>query len=819
MIFRKRQEIQPLLLTVLAALALGSATLPWFRNHDYLRDFMDYGLVMSAIGRINAGEHVYTDFVTPIQAGYLHLNHAIETLGGGTYLALTYGGLALVVVGSITLTLMARRWLPWWAAIIVVWSIVVCTASQHTILWYNPLGTLCLAGALWAAAATPTFAFRDWPWLLLLGGCLVLGGLTKINYQFIAIVGVTGFWVRAAVLRRLSIRRLGAAIGFTVIAAIVLPITIEMHLTGTSFAAWRYNVLELASGGRAAYLLSLVTTKFYLRPLHDYYGPLLIPQIGGMIVALLTGLLVIGIRPRAKLDRALFVVACAGCMLVALAILATNHEIAYVAFGAALALFVALGTAFDIKPKPILLTLALVLPAALVGGAAWLAAWNGQRSQFGHSQAPRSDYKVLAATLPQFQYIRGLHIPPDIAQSYTTMASILPAPDGTGVRPVYFTNGLEWLDRVWKPIRIRGLPLWLAEGTSCGPREIRLLQDAIAPPAQFEAMFASLPWDHWPAALEGINALFMQVNYCGPEVKVYRPHHQTGPDSDPMFALNMLGINYVPNLLQLGPDTTIYPSENGRLIFGSAKADSWIGFHGVADELRTEMVITRLDSISRGTIGAHFRIVRQTPNGDETVCDEALELPDGMNQISRMVTIDGHRFPLRFYAHLPGNEIGSGTAGWFAPAMLSAIADSQPPPQLYPAAPAAMADNPGLRSALVHCPWEPDQISTRGTVQATEDGLLLAPGGQVWLRADIGLSSLDGIAKLHPGDSGMPPMLRVLWYKGGRIQLTDQIQLSATEPEQPFHSWSSAAEGWFGMMVDPAPSGSGMILNIRSITR
>lgn len=140
----------------LGALALIVA-LPWIRNHDRLRDFMDYGLVMAAVGRMDAGEAPYRDFTTPIQAGFLQLNRWAEKIGGGDYLGMTYGGLALIVVSFLAMTwlLSQRLAMPW--ALFYAATLTTATASQHTIIWHNPLGVICLA-----FASTPC---RGSPWL------------------------------------------------------------------------------------------------------------------------------------------------------------------------------------------------------------------------------------------------------------------------------------------------------------------------------------------------------------------------------------------------------------------------------------------------------------------------------------------------------------------------------------------------------------------------------------------------------------------------------------------------------------------------------
>jgi hypothetical protein len=143
-----RKFVFPVLVVVLAVVAL----LPWWRNHGYLRDLYDYGLVITANGHMNRGERPYVDFTTPIQAGFLGLNWLIEKAGGGTYAALTRGGAGLIVLSGLLLPLMlARRW-PWWAALAVGAAITVGSVSQHTIVWHNSLGVFCLAVAVIAAA-------------------------------------------------------------------------------------------------------------------------------------------------------------------------------------------------------------------------------------------------------------------------------------------------------------------------------------------------------------------------------------------------------------------------------------------------------------------------------------------------------------------------------------------------------------------------------------------------------------------------------------------------------------------------------------------
>ena len=779
---------------------------------------MDYGLVMSGVGRISAGEHPYIDFVTPIQAGFLYINLVFEKWGGGTYLAMTSGVPVLIVISGIGLTLMLRRWLPWWAAIPVVWSIVVCTATQHTIIWYNALGTLCLAGALWSVAAAPYFRRADWAWHLVLALCLIVGGLNKISFQFVAVVGAVGFLVRAALLPEGSMKKLAPMLVFTLGLGVVAPVAIELALTGATLSQWSYNVLELASGGRAQYLVEAGSLKFYLVPMHDYYGSLSVPQIGGLIVALMVFVLLWGIRSVQALDRLLFVIATVGCLLVGLAFLATNHEIAYLAFGSALTLAVALGMAFKLNPRPTVVGLGLVVPSLVLGLAAWSSAWQGQRSQFGHSGSARADFRVIEDTSPKFGYIGGLHIPPEIAQSCESVAKWMPDISEDGTYPVMFTNGVEWLDRVWPPLRYPGLPLWLADGTSSGPIERDLIQKAISPPSRIRRIFTSIAWDQWPPALDATIKLLMQPNYCGPVIRVYSPTGYNDSRAHPLDVITMLNLNFMPSLLELDDETSIFPYDEFRKVLGSTEGTSHFSFKGIVNTMRAEMIIRRRTADLTRAVSATFRVTRTYGDYETTEWEDVLELPAGQQEISRVINFDGQQQLLRFYVTQATETNDEILAGWFAPEMQHAKPNDEDPPSMFNDPKPLVEVTNEMRSALVKTEWQPDQVILRGG-RVTSEGFELPPGGQVWLRADLALSTFDGVVRQAAGSTGPPATVRVFWYQGGRVQVTSYIRVTPSGEGHGFHSWSAADRGWFGIVVDPGPSHVPVVVELNRAER
>ena len=132
--FRDRGIVRALPLALVAAIV---ALLPWWRNHTFLRDFYDYGLVIAGNARILAGERPYTDFSTPIQSGMFLLDLAAERLFGGTFVGMTWGvALAIAAAAAGFTVLLARRW-PAWLSALVSAGVVTGSLSQHTILWHN----------------------------------------------------------------------------------------------------------------------------------------------------------------------------------------------------------------------------------------------------------------------------------------------------------------------------------------------------------------------------------------------------------------------------------------------------------------------------------------------------------------------------------------------------------------------------------------------------------------------------------------------------------------------------------------------------------
>jgi hypothetical protein len=789
-----------------AGLVAAFCALPWCHNFDYLRDFMDYGLVMSGVGRIDAGEHPYVDFVTPIQAGFLHLSRVAEKLGGGTYRGMTYGGLALILTATLGLFALLRRRSTVTTALVLSGTVIACSATQHTILWYNTLGVVWLAAATWSAASAPVLTRKTWSWHALLALALLFGGLNKISFQLVAIAGAAGFALRAALLRREARARAVGMLALVGFAGIALPVTIELILTGASLADWACNVVGLAGPDRSGYLAALADWHFYLQPRHNYYGTLLVPQIGALIVAIIGAIAAWGWRARGPLDRCLLGAAALACISAGLALLATNHEIAYVALGATLALAVALALAFELRPTP-RQQLAGALPVAALGLIAWQSAWAGQRSQFGHDSAPRETYVVLADIRPRYAYLAGLHIPPRLAESFAALADNPPPLRHDGTAPVLFTAGLEWLDRVWKPVRVPGFPLWFADGTSAGERERSLFTREIKYPQHFHQIYAAVPWDYPPAE---IGRLLMRrcptPDYFGSGyVRCYRLPTYFSTPQEPLHRINELGTNYDPAFLSLATSAIEPGTATQRpLIAGTYGGMARFEFRGRAQRIAIRAVLRRREHASSAVQAQSiFRIDLKHDGIWQPAQEAALVLPPEAASVDRTFEVEALNAPVRLSVEPAPGAAQIAAIGWEPPTIQQAESDDRLPPKLFAN---AQDDDPappaGAAAALIATDWRPDQMLTRGAYVA-DGNFHLEPGGQVWLRANHGLAMLNGHARCLGNEEGNLPVVRIVHVRGDRVQILYQFGVTEIGTDQNFFGPSDGAAGWFGILIDP----------------
>lgn len=778
------------------------ALLPWWRNHAYLRDFYDYGLVMASNARLGAGEKPYVDYVTPIQTAVFALNRGAEKLGGGTYVGMTRGGAALIAVGVVLLCAMLVRQWSRGAALVVGAAVVICSASQHTIIWHNVLGVFALAMVSWSFALAPVWRRATLGWHTLAAAGLLLGGTNKLNFHLVACALAAGWVLHALAVRREPLGRGLITLGAIVLFGWVVPVVAELAWTGASFPQWLYNVVEMPFAARAGTLEQLLSARFYFTTVHIYYGDLRLPPAGAISVGLAAVAAVAAGLSRTGERRGLarIFAGLAGVLAAAsaAALLATNNEIAYVVLAAALVLAVSLWLGFGLPDRGGWFVAGLLGPALVLAACGWESAWRGQRSQFGHYDEPRAEYLSGEAIGADFGYVRGLHLPRSIVWSLQAIAgwrNSLPEADRAGC---YYGPAGEWLERIWPVTKVPGLPLWLHVGTSYGPREEATLVAALRPGGPYHHLLVPEPWDAWGEQVDReLKRSFMKER-IGPVWFAYHSLPQNVLSTEPLGPQGG-GLGGNLDATRLVSTMPRHQLADTRQFLGIESGTGELQVRAESFRASGEVVLQRTGTA--GLLGpVKFEV--QGMQGDMRIVRLTLEvsLPQDRDELVVPCKLDSSGLPLAYVVTIPPELSGRIRAGWRAPAFSHAGNEDLPlPPQLVTGASLPRDAEAAERAALLPADRREDRVVLRNA-RADSGRLVLPPGGEAWVRLR---AIYQHIGVTAAGTSDAPtfinPVLRVVFYKGGRLETMSNTVLVGTTPVST-HAWAPEAGGWIGLL-------------------
>lgn len=791
------------LFPLLLAAGVLVALLPWWRNHGYLRDFYDYGLFIKVNARLDAGQKPWTDFTTPAQSASFLGNYVAEKLGGGTYRGMTYGAAALIIASLLALgTLLVRRGSPG-AAALVATAIVVCSASQHTILFYNPMGVLALALVSWSFAFAPVLRRKTWGWHLAAGVGLVLGGLNKINFHLLGCGMAVGWLLWATVQRRATWRDLAAGLGFVVVAGGVVPVALELIWSGAGWRTWFYNILQLPLQARGGRLELLADAKLYFHTLHDYYGPLRLPQAGAIVLGLplVAGVFAWWSGRRAGLWRAVFAVGAGiGAGLGGALLLLTNNEIVFLSLAASLVLAVSIWLGFGLEFKGAGFAAVILVPALVCAATGWESAWQGQRSQFGHAGDPRADYVDGGTLGAEFAYLRGTRVPPGWGESLRHAAQWrLDLPESER-DAIYIGPGLEWLERVW-PVRLeRGLPLVLAGFD--GEREVGAVERLLTGPGGLPHFLVVEAWDYLPPRLAELMRLRFEKERLGTAFFGYSrlPGHVLGRRS--VHMPSEIGGNVDPALV-----ATQMPAQqlaDGRRFRGVTGGQGSLDLLARHNRSSAEAVVRRAPGAPRTAAVARFRV--QAVNGEARYDRWSAEIAlpaDADEVVLRTPSIDASALPASYVVEAPEGLI----AGWRDLRLSDSTTIAGPPPRVADVSTSARIAGPEFAEHLHGGRMPPTEVWGRQAL--LRDGVcLLAPGGEAWIQLRGLYSRIEIVTRAIAGGDGQL-RTRVLYYKGGRMEHF-YPEPGSESGIRRYRFWSPENDGWLAI-INPDGVGTGVV--------
>lgn len=798
---------------------------PWWRNHAYIRDFFDYGLMILAAGRINDGQLPFTDWDSPLQTGSYWLNALAENWLGGDYLGLSRGNALFIPFAIVLLAVTLRRQGSPIGAMFLVFCIVVGSASQHTLIWYNAIGAVTLAAIAWTTACHPVVIRRGMGAAALVVAMLIWSGINKINFHALALAVACGWTLRAGILGTAAWRQVISTLGVWLVAGLIIPVLLELQLTGASFAQWKYNVFELPFSAPGYEIERFLTFDFLLTHINDHYGPTLQPV--GLILVIWAGVTVGLAWSRCSgMDRLLLLGAAIMALGGTFALIATNHEIVYVGLASGVALLTSLWIGFGLWERAHLRNWLLIAPAALLSTIMFYSAWLGQRSQFGHQSADRSTYKKFSkGDADAFRYLVGTYIPSSIHDSLIQLDQFIPSSNGNGRIPVFYSTGAEFLERIWPNRILPGMPLLVASLTVSEQRA-KELSNAFAFPPEFKMLVGIKAWTgSWPGDLH----LVVQRNSTRQDVGVFQVHRFSGdwlqaglpPLDDALAALNSFQGNMDPAAITV--DEPLWPlnTPSGRPLMGTYEKRGSFTFTKPSFRIAGEIALQRSLGAPERPLSATFSVYDGTiPEGQmgSLIWSETHTLDPAEDFQTASFQVDSRGRPARFVVTVADDSIGDLRAGFFLPRIGHSDPTPTPPPTLRLPVPEPFANTPELANALLPEDWQEDmEVVARG---ATLEGgnLILDQGGELWLKPKRPISELHGqISLTAPPEQSGAPVARVVWYRGGRMEVLMQSGINPPDRPLSFRCWPAEDDGWYGILIDPTYNPHGLKVEITSV--
>lgn len=272
-----------------------------------------------------------------------------------------------------------------------------------------------------------------------------------------------------------------------------------------------------------------------------------------------------------------------------------------------------------------------------------------------------------------------------------------------------------------------------------------------------------------------------------------------------------------PRLVTTSAQLFATDKRNGLIGVTEGSAEMRLRFS--TNRLRAALVLRRKDG--EGVLAADFAVYAspaQRPGDRYERWRGRVELPRGDEEVMLRPEIDGSALDTVFNVEIPAEFSGRVIAGWRNPDVTHVTYDSIEPAWLFPGrGPATVLDETAL-DRLLPAGWRPTEAwMRRGRV--TKDGIELAPGGEIWLKAPMQSLRIAGTALR--GDGAPHPGVNItgLWYKGGRVHFYyPPMREDPLTGVRSFQARSAEPGGWLVVVADDGEPWVPVVIRVTEVS-
>jgi hypothetical protein len=458
----------------------------------------------------------------------------------------------------------------------------------------------------------------------------------------------------------------------------------------------------------------------------------------------------------------------------------------------------------------------LVLPVVLNGVLGWHSAWLGQRSQFGHSPAPRAAYVDGEKIDPEFAYMRGTKMPPELVDSFQKLAAWRRGLAPERRTAIFFGTGTECLARIWPAIHQPGMSAYIVFGNMGKHEEARLVN------ALRTGLFKEitiLQWaDYWPEAAGTRLRYAFDKRPVGFDFYVYSLPPEPCVSIHPVQFVRNFGGNTDPRKVRSDADY-LDLAEEGQKFLGVTAGRSEMLLDYPTNRLRGEVVLRRGAEAPNGPLAADFGVYATGGGARYERWRAHVELPEGQEEVRVEYEVDSSHLPTVFTVEIPPEFSGQVRAGWRLPGIEHVLAEGpETPDWFYRGAAAVMELNEAALSMLLPGAWRPAEAWLRGG-RVTDDDIELSPGGELWLRVKGIVTEMTGHVELAvPGVwAGDLPVLRSMWFAGCRLDVFTDDAVRREDGRQEFSVWCSEPGGWLVIGLEPMAKAPAVKVRVHAV--